>query len=931
MSRSFLPDRWDEVGPLLDAALELEPHERRAFVHRACGDDADMRAELENLLTECERSDRLFASGAVERFAALLAEPASRPSEIVAERYRVGREIGIGGMATVYLARDLKHDRDVALKVLRADLSAVLGAERFLAEVRITAKLDHPHILTLIDSGSADGLLFYVLPYVRGESLRAKLTRERQLSLQDALSITRQVAAALDYAHAKGVVHRDVKPENILLHEGEAMLADFGIALAVEEAGGNRLTGIGPSLGTPQYMSPEQATGDHALDSRSDIYSLATVVYEMIAGVPPITGSTKQAIIANLLTERPTKLRVVREMIPEGVDSAVDKALSKAPADRFATAGDFARALDAAVEVPAHRWLSRLILAVLGVAVVALAIMFVRDRIGGTTHAAITLTDRRQLTFSGEVSTPAISSDGRTLAYQTTNCDSTRCTFGIELQDVGSAASRRLFDGASAIYQIEWSPNARNLLFSGTFSGVRGTFLLSALGGTPRRVAHSATFFAGGDSLLSLRPRGYPKDKWVLLSGLDGVPNDSILVGGPTDRVTFVRAVSGSSWIVVGMVLSTVVEARLTARDGRVSSRTMVGHVGTSPEAHTSSDALWVSPGGSRYPKRSILRFGIDAESGAFLSSVDTLFTGVHTGFSVTADGTGLVIDEGSTEFALVGIDVSEAVSGVFPEQNRMVRVTSALTVSLSPNGQRVLVGRDPGAVMEALQSWSTMPFGGGAETALVVAAQIAHATWFDSATAAIRERLPDGSRLALVDVATGALRGAIVISDKYPHTYSHTSSGGWAWVNERGQVSVQFPGDSLRRIPLPAWYIAASGIEASRDGRQVAFVGRKAPNEDSIGVSVISLPDRDVSQWFVGFGEGAEINRLHDDTFLLRLQDTPVTSSLYHLFGPGRAVKLGDIPRMASSVSVSEDLKRAAVVVRNYHGDAWLSRVVRP
>jgi serine/threonine-protein kinase len=177
-------------------------------------------------------------------------------------------------MATVYLARDLKHDREVALKVLRADLSAVIGAERFLSEVRITARLDHPHILTLIDSGSADGIVYYVLPYVRGESLRAKLVREKQLGIDDALSVTRQIASALDYAHKQGVVHRDIKPENILFHEGEAVLADFGIALAVKEAGGNRLTETGLSLGTPQYMSREQATGDRALDARSDMYSL---------------------------------------------------------------------------------------------------------------------------------------------------------------------------------------------------------------------------------------------------------------------------------------------------------------------------------------------------------------------------------------------------------------------------------------------------------------------------------------------------------------------------------------------------------------------------------------------------------------------------------------------------------------------------------
>ncbi len=232
-----------------------------------------------------------------------------RLTAALAGRYAIERELGAGGMATVYLARDLKHNREVALKVLRPELAAVLGAERFLQEIRISARLDHPHILTLIDSGETEGFVWYVLPYVRGESLRNKLTREQQLSIEETVRIATQVASALDYAHRHGVIHRDIKPENILLHEGEAVVADFGIALAVREAGGPRLTETGLSLGTPQYMSPEQATGGRALDARSDVYSLAAVVYEMLAGEPPHTGPTVQAVIAKLLTERPTRLR----------------------------------------------------------------------------------------------------------------------------------------------------------------------------------------------------------------------------------------------------------------------------------------------------------------------------------------------------------------------------------------------------------------------------------------------------------------------------------------------------------------------------------------------------------------------------------------------------------------------------------------------
>ena len=223
----------------------------------------------------------------------------------LADRYDIEREIGAGGMATVYLARDLRHDRHVALKLLNPELGAVLGVERFLAEIKVTANLQHPNLLPLFDSGEADGLLFYVMPYVEGESLRARLEREKQLPVDEAVRIAVAVANALDYAHSHGVIHRDLKPENILLQAGQPVVADFGIALAVSNAGGKRITQTGLSLGTPQYMSPEQATGDRVIDGRSDIYSLGAVTYEMLTGEPPHTGSTAQAIIARLLTDKP--------------------------------------------------------------------------------------------------------------------------------------------------------------------------------------------------------------------------------------------------------------------------------------------------------------------------------------------------------------------------------------------------------------------------------------------------------------------------------------------------------------------------------------------------------------------------------------------------------------------------------------------------
>jgi serine/threonine-protein kinase len=275
----------------------------------------------------------------------MVSETPERLVAALSERYRLERELGQGGMATVYLAQDLKHDRRVAVKVLRPELAAVIGAERFLREIKTIANLQHPHILGLIDSGEVQGTAYYVMPYVEGVSLRDRLIREKQLPIADAVRIATEVASALDYAHRHGVIHRDIKPENIMLHDGAALVADFGIALAVSSAGGTRMTETGMSLGTPHYMSPEQAMGEREITARSDVYALGCVLYEMLSGDPPFTGSTAQAIVARVMTEAPRPLTSQRRTVPPQVEAAVFTALEKLPADRYATAAEFAAAL----------------------------------------------------------------------------------------------------------------------------------------------------------------------------------------------------------------------------------------------------------------------------------------------------------------------------------------------------------------------------------------------------------------------------------------------------------------------------------------------------------------------------------------------------------------------------------------------------------
>jgi eukaryotic-like serine/threonine-protein kinase len=276
-----------------------------------------------------------------------MTDAGSRLAAALSDRYRLERELGQGGMATVYLAADLKHDRKVAIKVLRPEVAAALGAERFLREITTTANLRHPHILPLYDSGEVDGFLYYVMPYVEGESLRDRLEREKQLPLDDALRIAREVADALSYAHSRGVIHRDIKPENILLESGHAVVADFGIARALDAAGAASLTETGLAIGTPRYMSPEQAAGEKGLDGRSDLYSLACVVYEMLGGQPPFTGPTVESVVHQHLAVEAAPVTNLRPAVPATVAAALQRALAKQPADRFNPVAQFADVLTA--------------------------------------------------------------------------------------------------------------------------------------------------------------------------------------------------------------------------------------------------------------------------------------------------------------------------------------------------------------------------------------------------------------------------------------------------------------------------------------------------------------------------------------------------------------------------------------------------------
>jgi eukaryotic-like serine/threonine-protein kinase len=451
-----------------------------------------------------------------------------RLQTVLPERYRIERQFGEGGMAVVFSATDLKHDRQVAVKVLRPELSAMVGADRFLREIQVTAQLQHPHILPLYDSGAAAELLYYVMPLIKGESLRDRLTRERQLPVDEAVSITRALAGALDYAHRQGVLHRDIKPENILLHDGQPLLADFGIALAVSAAGGDRLTHTGLSIGTPSYMSPEQVAGDRALDARSDIYALGCVAYETLAGEPPFTGPTRQAVVAAVMIGVPKPLVERRHTVPDGVSAAIQRALERLPADRFSTAAEFGAALtgESHARLPRRRPIFRASATVpLAVGAGLVMGLLLARLIAPTTHPNtrrwnIVLPENAPVALggpgspSGPQTAIALSPAGDRLAYVTPRGNTT--ILAVRRLDSDSAAA---LPGTEGAYHPFFSPDGAWIAF---FSG-NLLRKVSAAGGNPVTLVEvdriTGASWATADRILVFENEGFDLH-WISASGV---------------------------------------------------------------------------------------------------------------------------------------------------------------------------------------------------------------------------------------------------------------------------------------------------------------------------------------------------------------------------------------------------------------------------
>jgi hypothetical protein len=620
------------------------------------------------------------------------------------DRYAVRREIGSGGMATVFLARDDKHERDVAIKVLHPDLAATLGGERFLAEIRTTARLQHPHILPLLDSGEANGRLYYVMPFVSGETLRARLDRDHQLPIDETVRIAREVADALGYAHSLGVIHRDIKPENILLQDGHAIVADFGIALAVQSAGGGRLTQTGLSLGTPQYMSPEQAMGERTIDARSDIYALGAVVYEMLTGDPPFTGSTVQAIVAKVMTERPTPPRTVRDTVPAHVESAVLKALAKLPADRFGSARDFAAVLtgvqSVGIESPnasAPRALrtrrDRLLIGALG----SIALAGVAASAWLATHRG-TIADDRLIRFdvrlpdsvslySGARKKLALSHDGSMLVVAGVR----GATMGLYLRRMSEPAARLIRGTETPVTSVGPSPafsaDDKNILFEAAESQL----VVPVTGGTARKIADSALAgsWIGGDTVIFVRDRAV----WLVssashashliaspdtASGVYDVKWPHLLPGGTHCLVTLDRSrLSGE--------IDSLYLGVLSIADGKV---TPLGVRGSDARYLASGHIVFGRPGG----EIGLAPFSLSRKTitGPLVKVAEDVWqaNGGATDFAVSDDGKLAYTSGGPSELRREVLIVDR--SG---RERRIPTAPGAVFPRVSPDGRHVATG----------------------------------------------------------------------------------------------------------------------------------------------------------------------------------------------------------------------------------------------
>lgn len=849
-----------------------------------------------------------------------------RLASALSDRYRIESELGAGGMATVYLAEDLKHHRKVAVKVLRPALAAVLGAERFLKEIEVTANLQHPHILPLFDSGEADSFLYYVMPHVEGESLRDRLNRDKQLPVEEAVRIAEMVASALDYAHRHEIVHRDIKPENILLHDEQALVADFGIALAVSAAAGARMTETGLSLGTPHYMSPEQATADRDITGRSDIYSLACVTYEMMVGDPPYLGNTAQAIIAKIISDTPRPVRELRATVPAHVELALHKALEKLPADRFATAKAFAEALTnpaftlptvSGVVTPTSTvpdWRQRLAVPFAALATVAIVVALWgwlrpgREAEKTITRFTVPVSGGHQMSL-GQTPRLALSPDGRTLVYY---------------------SEGQLFKRALDSFESEALAGTRGA--TAPFFSPDGEWIGFVRGGTFRRISVDGgpvTDIALG-AVASMLGASWGEDGTIVFVG--GFLNTGIrripVTGGVAETVTVVDSTSESAhaWPQLldegRLVLFTVIgpsgvweDARVVVHDVETGERSIVAEKGTFGRYVATGHVVYVQADGT------ILARPFDLANREVIGAPFPAESGVRVGY--WGGGASFAISDGGTAAFVRGSTwAMNEFWWVDRRGRRISRVGRPLTseeFDLSPDGLRLVTGifQSTGNDIFVLDASTggrrRVTFDGGHWSAI----------WS-----------PDGRRVAYSSTGTGQAQihikeidssadPVLFYASKYlevPHSWS--PDGDWIAFREvdpetQGNIYARRVDGADSLIHIATTQAHEGWAQFSPDGRWIAY---QSDADGVLQVYVVSFPEirgkRQVStdrgRRPVWSASGDELFFWNGDTLMV----APV--SIGALFEAETPLPLFVLPGMRRGYDVTADGQRFLVHMRN-------------
>jgi tRNA A-37 threonylcarbamoyl transferase component Bud32 len=892
----------------------------------------------------------------------------------LADRYRIERELGQGGMATVYLAHDLRHERDVAVKVLREDLAASLGGGRFLREIKIAAQLQHPHILPLLDSGEADGFLFFVMPYVKGQSLRERLAREGELPVHEAVRLLIEVVDALVEAHAHGVVHRDIKPDNVMLSGRHALVTDFGVAKAVSEATGrNAVTTAGVALGTPTYMSPEQAAADPHVDHRSDIYSVGVMGYEMLCGRPPFTGATPQQVLAAHVTEAPEPVARRRPAISPVLEQVVMTCLAKHAADRYQTAADLLAALEplatpsTGITPTATRPLVAVSrrrgwgLAMAGAVALGLAGVLLWRQRGGAPRTPVTL-DRVQLTTSGQASNAVVSPDGKQVVYTEQPCpaDARRCTQRLVVQDVATGARQVLVDSADLVAPYQWSPSGGWIMTSiravGAAAGPQSS-IISRLGGSPVRLGGPAAFTPGGDTAFVAPDNTVGAPHSVLLKAYvapwtQAVDSAPLPVPDGVLQLDEMTVSPSGRWIALRWDLIRQWDAVLCIvdRHGRLaSSRPIPGpNRGNAPVGDWNAAGTALVRPINVNGQGAVERISVDPGSGA-LGATDTITLSANDwlpGFSRSADGTITAYTEAHSGEKAIWTLTAPTPTQV-PEKARLVTSGAALVYALiTPDGQTVVYAAAAAAGAEIRLQFLATPFTGGsprAVTSLLGHVMGALASWDSRRLVVATRGTAEASQITSYDIATGRVTASVQRSD----TAFTLASAGTGQVALVAKQLVTILDDSLherRRVVIP-------------DSVGQAILGMGNPR--GAGMALLLVP-RDLAGFSSGGGDYSGF--LYTITASGRVERSSAWHAAFSSLGgwwwdndgslrfiasttaePSRAInrvppgggpqqRLGPIPiHNDNNMDFSADGRRAVVTVAPTISDIWLLRNFAP